>query len=218
MNKHEIVQYLTDNGIVAIVRADKGGDSLVKIVEAIAAGGVKCIEVTMTTPGALECINTVTEKLKDVDVLIGVGSVLDAETARLAILAGAQYVVCPITSEEVIRMAHRYGKPVLPGAFTPNEIFQAWELGADIVKVFPATLGGLEYIKAVRAPMPQIPIVPTGGVDLSNLADFMKAGICGVGIGSALVKKDLIANEDYAGLTALSKQYADAWAAGKAAK
>ncbi len=217
MTRHEIVQYLLDNCIVAIVRADKGGDALVKIVEAIAAGGVKCIEVTMTTPGALECIKTATEKLKDVDVLIGVGSVLDAETARLAILAGAEYVVCPITSEEVIRMAHRYGKPVMPGAFTPNEIFKAWELGGDIIKIFPATLGGLEYIKAVRAPMPQIPVIPTGGVDLSNLAEFMKAGISGVGIGSALVRKDLVANEDYVGLTALAKQYADAFQAAKAA-
>lgn len=217
MTRHEIVQYLLDNGIVAIVRADKGGDALVKIVEAIAAGGVKCIEVTMTTPGALECIKTATEKLKDVDVLIGVGSVLDAETARLAILAGAEYVVCPITSEAVIRMAHRYGKPVMPGAFTPNEIFNAWELGGDIIKIFPATLGGLEYIKAVRAPMPQIPVIPTGGVDLSNLSEFMQAGISGVGIGSALVRKDLIANEDYAGLTALARQYADAFQAAKAA-
>jgi 2-dehydro-3-deoxyphosphogluconate aldolase/(4S)-4-hydroxy-2-oxoglutarate aldolase len=214
MNRHAIVQYLQDKGIVAIVRADSG-DDLVAVVEAVAEGGVRCIEVTMTTPGALACIETAAEKLKGADVLLGVGSVLDAETARLAILAGAQYVVAPITDDATIRMAHRYGKPALPGAFTPNEIFRAWELGGDLIKVFPATLGGLDYIKAVKAPMPQIPLVPTGGVDAGNLHTFVDAGVAAVGVGSALVSKKLLAERDFKGLTANAKKFAEAFAAAR---
>lgn len=211
MTRSEIVSYIVSNGIVAIVRADKGGDELVRVVEAVAEGGVRCIEVTMTTPGALQCIEMAAEKLAGAEVLIGVGSVLDAETARLAILAGAEYVVSPISSREVIQMTHRYGKAALPGALTPNEIFQAWEDGGDIIKVFPATLGGLEYIKAVRAPMPQIPLCPTGGVDLINLNSFVEAGVSAVGIGTNLVSKKLIAAQDWKGLTALAREYAAAW-------
>ena len=169
----------------------------------------------MTTPGALQCIEAASKKLAGADVCIGVGSVLDAETARLAILAGAQYVVSPVTVAGVIAMAHRYGKPCLPGAFTPTEIFNAWELGGDLIKVFPATLGGLEYIKAVRAPMPQIPLVPTGGVDLDNLADFVKAGVAGIGVGGNLVSKKLLQAQDYAGLTENARRYAEAFAAAK---
>ncbi len=214
MDKQGIVNYLTRHGIVAIVRAD-GGDGLARVVEAVMEGGVRCIEVTMTTPGALQCIETASKKLAGADVCIGVGSVLDAETARLAILAGAQYVVSPVTVAGVIAMAHRYGKPCLPGAFTPTEIFNAWELGGDLIKVFPATLGGLEYIKAVRAPMPQIPLVPTGGVDLDNLADFVKAGVAGIGVGGNLVSKKLLQAQDYAGLTENARRYAEAFAAAK---
>ncbi len=215
MNRHEIVQYLMEKGIVAIVRADSGGDDLVRIVEAIAEGGVYCIEVTMTTPGALECIEAASKKLEGGDVLLGVGSVLDSETARLAILAGAQYVVCPVTVPSVIRMGHRYGKPVLPGAFTPTEIFNAWERGGDLIKVFPATLGGLAYIKAVQAPMPQIPLVPTGGVDLENLKDFVAAGVAAVGMGNSLVRKDLIEARDFKGLTENARRFADAYRAAR---
>lgn len=210
MNRHEITGFLLQHKIVAILRADAGGDELVRIVEAIAEGGVRAIEVTMTTPGALQCIETAAAKLDPKAVCLGVGSVLDAETARLAILAGAQYVVSPMTSEPVIRMAHRYGKPALPGALTPTEIFTANELGGDIIKVFPATLGGLDYIKAVRAPMPQIPLCPTGGVDLNNIRDFLDAGVAAIGIGTSLVPKKLIADKDYAGLTANARQYAEA--------
>lgn len=215
MTRQQITNYLTDNGIVAIVRADSGGEDLVRVVEAVAAGGVRCIEVTMTTPGALQCIETAAKKLEGADVLLGVGSVLDSETARLAILAGAQYVVSPVTAPEVIRMAHRYGKPALPGAFTPTEIFTAWELGGDLIKVFPATLGGLDYIKAVRAPMPQIPLVPTGGVDVDNLADFVSAGVAAVGVGSNLVSKKLVAARDFKGLEANARRFAEAFASAK---
>lgn len=214
MNKQQITNYLVDNGIVAIVRADSG-DGLARIVEAVMEGGVRCIEVTMTTPGALACIETASKNLAGADVCLGVGSVLDAETARLAILAGAQYVVSPITAAEVIDMSHRYGKPCMPGAYTPTEIYNAWMLGGDIVKVFPASIGGLEYIKAVRAPLPQIMLLPTGGVDLNNLADFVKAGVVAIGIGSNLVSKKLIEAQDYKGLTDNARRYSEAFQAAR---
>lgn len=217
MSKTAIINYLTGHGIVAIVRADSGGDDLVRVVEAVMEGGVRCIEVTMTTPGALQCIETASAKLLGADVCIGVGTVLDAETARLAILAGAQYVVSPVTVPEVIDMAHRYGKPCLPGAWTPSEIFRAWELGGDIIKVFPASVGGLEYIKAVRGPLPQIPMCPTGGVDLDNLADFVKAGVVAIGVGSNLVSKKLVQARDFRGLSENAWRYADAFAKARAA-
>lgn len=210
MNKQAILNYMTQHGIVAVVRADSA-DGLTRIVEAIMEGGVRCIEVTMTTPGALNCIETASKNLAGADVSIGVGSVLDAETVRLAVLAGAQYVASPITSREVIDMAHRYGKPVMPGAFTPTEIYNAWLMGGDVIKVFPASCGGLDYIKAVRAPLPQIPLIPTGGVDLDNLADFVKAGVTLIGAGGNLVSKKLIEAKDYKGLTENARRYTEAF-------
>jgi 2-dehydro-3-deoxyphosphogluconate aldolase/(4S)-4-hydroxy-2-oxoglutarate aldolase len=190
----------------------------VRTVEALVKGGIHCVEITMTTPGALQCIETASKEFAGQDVLLGVGSVLDAETARLAILAGAQYVVCPVTSADTITMGHRYGVPVLPGAFTPTEIFNAWELGGDLIKVFPATLGGLEYIKAVQAPMPQIPLVPTGGVDAANLHTFVAAGVAAVGVGSALVNKALVATGDFGSIEARAKRFAEAYAKAKGGK
>lgn len=213
MDRYQRIQYLKEKGIVAIVRADQGGDALVRTVEALVQGGIHCVEITMTTPGALQCLESASAKLEGQDVLLGVGSVLDAETARLAILAGAQYVVCPVTSAPAITMGHRYGVPVLPGAFTPTEIFHAWELGGDLIKVFPATLGGLDYIKAVKAPMPQIPLVPTGGVNVDNLHTFVEAGVAAVGVGSALVSAKLMAQGDFAGIEAQARKFADAYAA-----
>lgn len=215
MSKQSILNYLLEHGIIAIVRADSGGDDLVRVVEAVAEGGVRCIEVTMTTPGALECIETASKKLAGADVLLGVGSVLDAETCRLAILAGAQYVVSPVTSEPIIRMAHRYGRPALPGAFTPTEIFNAWEQGGDLIKVFPSSVGGADYIKAVRAPMPQIPLVPTGGVDVDNIKDFIAAGSAALGVGGNLVSKKLVDSKDFKGLTANARKFAEAFRAAR---
>jgi len=215
MSKQATINYLTGHGIVAIVRADGGGDDLVRVVEAVAEGGVRCIEVTMTTPGALQCIETATAKLAGADVCLGVGTVLDAETARLAVLAGSQYVVTPVTVPEVITMSHRYGVPCLPGAWTPTEIFHAWELGGDIVKVFPASVGGLDYIKAVRAPLPHIALCPTGGVDLDNLADFVKAGVVAIGVGGNLVSKKLLQARDFKGLTENARRFADAMASAR---
>jgi len=140
MDKYDAINYILDKCIIAVVRADSGGGDLVKVVEAVAAGGVHCIEVTMTTPGALECIKVASAKLQNADALLGVGSVLDPETCRMAILAGAQYVVTPALSIPTIEMARRYGKPVICGAYTPTEILTAWEHGSDLVKVFPASV------------------------------------------------------------------------------
>lgn len=214
MDKYTAIRYLLDNYIIAIIRADSGSD-LVTIVKAVAAGGVRCIEMTMTTPGALQALEQASKELANEDVLLGVGSVLDEETCRLAILAGAQYIVSPIVSVPVIRMAHRYGKPVLPGAYTPTEIFNAWENGADLVKVFPAEIGGAAYIKAIKGPLPQIPLVATGGVSADNLKDFVEAGASGVGVGGNLVSKKLLAARDFDGITKNARAFANAVAAAR---
>ena len=216
MDKYAAVQYLLDKCIVAVVRADSGGEELSRVVEAVAAGGVQCIEVTMTTPGALECIETTAKNLAGADVLLGVGTVLDSETCRMAILAGAQYVVTPTLSIPVIQMARRYGKPVFAGAYTPTEILMAWENGADFVKVFPASIGGPDYIKALKGPLPQVPLVPTGGVELDNIGAFLKAGASALGVGGNLVSKKLVAARDYKGLTENAQRFADAVRAAKA--
>lgn len=209
MNRNDRVTYIREHGIIAIVRADSS-EGLVHVVKAIAEGGVRCIEVTMTTPGALQCLRDATEHLRGKDVLLGVGSVIDGDTARQAIEAGAQYVVGPNTDPAVIEAAHAHDVPAIPGAFTPNEIVRAWQLGGDLIKVFPATLGGLDYIKAVRAPLPQIPLVPTGGIDEHNLADFFNAGVAAVGVGTALVNRLLVAAQDYHGLAASAERFASA--------
>jgi 2-dehydro-3-deoxyphosphogluconate aldolase/(4S)-4-hydroxy-2-oxoglutarate aldolase len=210
MDKYTAVQYLLDKCIIAVVRADTGGDDLVRVVEAVAEGGVHCIEVTMTTPGALACLETASKKLAGVDVLLGVGTVLDAQTCRMAILAGAEYVVSPTLSPAMIQMARRYSKPVIAGAYTPTEILTAWEQGSDLVKVFPASVGGPDYIKAVKAPLPQVPLVPTGGVELDNVGDFLKAGAAALAVGGNLVSKKLVAARDFKGITANAKAFAEA--------
>ena len=215
MNKHGLMQYILDKGIIAVVRADSGGDDLVRVVEAVAEGGVHCIEVTMTTPGALSCIEEASRRLEGVDALLGVGTVLDAETCRMAILAGAQYVVTPTLSTGAIRMARRYGKPICCGAYTPTEILNAWDKGADLVKVFPASVGGPGYIKAIKGPLPQIPLVPTGGVELDNIADFLQAGAAAVAVGGNLVSKKLLLNKDFDGIAANAKRFAEAYAAAR---
>ncbi|MCX5758237.1 MAG: bifunctional 4-hydroxy-2-oxoglutarate aldolase/2-dehydro-3-deoxy-phosphogluconate aldolase [Candidatus Hydrogenedentes bacterium] len=210
MDKFKAIQYILDKCIVAVVRADSGGDDLVRVIEAIAAGGVHCIEVTMTTPGALECIATASKKLAGADVLLGVGTVLDPETCRSAILAGAEYIVAPTLSAATIQMARRYGVPMIAGAYTPTEILTAWEQGSDFIKVFPANIGGPEYIKALKGPLPQIPLVPTGGVELENIGAFLKAGASAFAVGGNLVNKKLIVARDFAAMTENAKRFAEA--------
>lgn len=215
-DKYSLIQYILDKCIIAVVRADSGGDDLVHVVEAVAAGGVRAIEVTLTTPGALQCIEQATRALQGADALLGAGTVLDAESCRLAILAGAQYIVTPTLSTAVIQMARRYGKPIFCGAYTPTEILTAWENGADFVKVFPANIGGPDYIKAIRGPLPQIPLVPTGGVELDNIGAFLKAGASALGVGGNLVPKKLLAARDFAGITENAKLFAAAVQAARA--
>jgi 2-dehydro-3-deoxyphosphogluconate aldolase/(4S)-4-hydroxy-2-oxoglutarate aldolase len=210
MDRQSAVAYLTDKKIIAVLRADTGGEDLVQTVEAIAAGGVQCIELTMTTPGALQCIETAVKRLAGKDVLFGAGTVLDSETARLCILAGAEYLVTPVVAPGVVEVARRYGKTVCCGAYTPTEIFTAWQCGADFVKVFPANIGGPDYIKAIKGPLPQIPLVPTGGVELHNIADFLKAGASAVGVGGNLASKKLVAARDFAAITENARAFAKA--------
>ena len=186
MTKLEQMQQIETCGIVAIIRANSASE-LIETAAAIHAGGVNVIEVTMTTPNALQVISDVSSAYGDA-VLVGAGSVLDAETARTVMLAGAEFIVSPVTNPDVIEICNRYGKVVIPGAFTPTEILTAWETGADYVKVFPSSGVGAAYIKDVKAPLPQIPLVPTGGVNAENAAEFITAGATALGVGSALVE------------------------------
>jgi 2-dehydro-3-deoxyphosphogluconate aldolase/(4S)-4-hydroxy-2-oxoglutarate aldolase len=201
-------------GVVAIMRA-RSSDQLLAAADAIKAGGVNAIEVTMTTPGALEIISQAVARY-GTDVLFGVGSVLDPESARAAILAGAQFVVCPTLNVKTIELCKRYSVPVMPGAYTPTEILNAWEAGADIVKVFPASVGGPAYIKAVKAPLPQIKLMPVGGVDLDTTADFIRAGCEIVAVGSALVNQKLLDAQDFDTLTQRARRFREEVEKGRA--
>lgn len=197
--RHKIVQNLIEAGAIAVVRmAD--AEKLMRVAEAIREGGVTAIEITMTTPNALRVIETLASQMGDV-VQVGVGSVLDAETARQAIDAGATYVVSPVFKESIIQAAHRYNIPAMPGAFTPTEVQTATEAGADIIKIFPANIVGMAFIKAIKAPMPHLQVMPTGGVTLTNAGDWIRAGACAVGVGSALLDKQAIAEGNYGKLT-----------------
>lgn len=189
--KQKSLQLIEDTGVVAVIRIDDRA-KVMPVFDALMEGGVKCIEITMSTPKAIDAIEEAASKLPS-GMLLGVGTVLDAETARAAILAGAEYVVSPITDFDTIRLCQRYDKVVIPGAYTPTEIVRAWEAGADIVKVFPASVGGPGYIKALRGPLPQIALQPTGGVTVENAADFIRAGATAVGIGGELVDKKAVA-------------------------
>ena len=205
MTKPEIIQRLLDPGIIAIIRADSS-ESLLRAAEALLAGGVTAMEVTMTTPNALQVIGDVTAKFGD-RVLMGVGSVLDAETARAALLAGAEFVVTPVTKVEVIRLCNRYGKPIASGAFTPTECLLAYESGADFVKLFPADHAGPAYIKNILAPLPMLQIIPTGGVTPETAGAFLQAGSVALGAGSALVSREILAKRDWKKLTARAAEF-----------
>ncbi len=205
MSRSETLARITESGCVAVVRA-KSSEQLVEVARALKDGGIVAVEITMTTPNALEVIKAVSSSLGD-DVLVGVGSVLDAKTAQAAILAGAQYVVSPVLDTATIEMTHRYDKPVVPGAYTPTEILAAWTAGADVVKVFPASVGGPSYFKAIKGPLPQIKLSPTGGVNLKTAADFIKAGAEFLGVGGALVSKDALVRGDMKWITDTAAQY-----------
>lgn len=205
MSRHEQLQHVLNAGIVAVVRAPDP-THLVEVMRALAEGGVTVAEVTFTVPNAIDVLKEARKVLGN-SILLGAGTVLDPETCRAAILAGAEFIVSPSLNLDVIRMCHRYDKLVMPGAFTPTEIVTAWEAGADIVKVFPADIVGPAFFKAMRGPLPQVRLMPTGGVDLTTAATFLQAGACALGIGGQLVDPKAVANRDFAKLRSLAEQY-----------
>ena len=207
MKKYEIVNAMIENGVVAVIRAESKEQGL-KTIEAIKAGGIKALEITMTVPGALDIIKELAEVYKDEDVIIGAGTVLDSETARACILAGAKYIVSPCFEVELVKMCHRYGVPVMPGIMTPKEAVEALELGVDILKVFPGNAFGPSIISAFKGPLPQGNYIPTGGVDLSNVDQWIKNGAVAVGVGSVLTKG--AATGDYAAVTETARKFVEA--------
>ena len=205
MSRESTLKRILDGGIVAVVRAESGA-ALAGVVKALAEGGVTAAEITFTVPDAVEVIRQVRREVGD-SVVLGAGTVLDPETARAALLAGAEYIVSPTVNVEVIRLCRRYDKVVMPGAFTPTEVITAWEAGADVVKIFPAEVGGPPYLKALRGPLPQVRMMPTGGVDLNTAEAFLRAGACCLGVGGSLVEPKAVAAGDFARLRDLASRY-----------
>ena len=203
MKKEEVIKSLLECGAVAVIRLSDP-NKLIKVAKAIYEGGVSGIEITMTVPNAIEVIADANKEI-GAYMNVGVGSVLDANTAQRAIDAGANYVVSPIFKKDIVEMAHRNGVPAMPGAFTPTEIQTAFEAGADVVKVFPADVVGMAFFKGVLAPMPHLKLMPTGGVTLTNAGDWLRAGACAVGVGTALLDKKAIESENYTVLTENAK-------------
>jgi 2-dehydro-3-deoxyphosphogluconate aldolase/(4S)-4-hydroxy-2-oxoglutarate aldolase len=202
--KLQVLSRMIDSGLVAVVRAENA-DQAKRIADACIKGGVAAIEITFTVPGAADVIGELAKTYKSGKIILGAGTVLDPETARVAILAGAQYVVSPSLNVETIKLCHRYQVPVMPGAATIKEIVESMEAGADIVKVFPGEALGPTFVKAVKGPLPQAPLMPTGGVSLDNVAEWIKAGCVAVGVGGNLTggaKKG-----DYESITAIAKQF-----------
>jgi 2-dehydro-3-deoxyphosphogluconate aldolase/(4S)-4-hydroxy-2-oxoglutarate aldolase len=206
MDKNDVIKQIRDIGIIPVVRATTAGEAM-QAIDAIREGGVNVLEITMTVPGAIGVIEQLSKKYGN-DVLVGAGTVLDPETARACILSGAQFVVSPALNTETIAMCRRYGVAVMPGALTPTEVVQAWTAGADFVKVFPAgAMGGASYLKALKAPLPQIELVPTGGVSLKTAADFIKAGASALGVGADLVDLKAIRDGQASVITERAKQF-----------
>jgi len=206
MTKASQLEQVLDCGIVAVVRLSKA-DHLVDAVRSLAEGGISVVEITFSVPNALAVLREVRDAVGD-RVLLGTGTVLDGETARVALLAGADFIVSPTLNLDVVRLCRRYSKLAMPGAFSPTEILSAWEAGADIVKVFPAEVVGPAYFKALRGPLPHIRLMPTGGVDLNNAAAFLQAGACCLGVGSQLVDPKAVAARDFDRIRELARQYA----------
>ena len=207
MSKADCLQRVLQSKIVAVIRADDGA-LLADVARALLAGGVEVMEVTFTVPGAAEVIRQVAEDLGD-RILLGAGTVLDAETARVAVLAGAEFVVSPCVRPDVIQLCQRYDKLVMPGALTPTEVLAAWEQGADIVKVFPSDAMGPGYLKALHGPLPQVLLMPTGGVDLDNAAAYLASGACALGVGSTLVNAQAVRDRDLAGIQQRARAFVE---------
>ena len=205
LTKQQIIERLLNPGVIAVVRA-KRTDQAVPLAEALIAGGVIAVEITMTTPNAIAAIKEASSKLGE-RALIGVGTVLDEQTCQAAIDAGAQFVVSPICRRELIPIARRAGKPIMLGSYTPTEAQLAHEAGADFIKIFPADSLGPNYVKALRAPLPHLKLVPTGGVDLKTIGEFFKAGCAAVGVGSSLVSKAILDTDDWGMLIKMAAEF-----------
>ena len=215
MTSKEILAFITEVGIVPVIRTSSA-ESAVQAVEAIYKGGVRAAEITMTVPGAVRALEKVADRFGD-QIVLGAGTVLDPETARICMLAGAQFFVTPALRLSTIEMAKRYSKVICPGALTPTEVLTAWEAGADVVKVFPCgNVGGAKYIKALKGPFPQIEMIPTGGVNLETAGDFLRAGACAVAVGGELVDAKTIAEGRYDIIEDRARQYLAAVAKARA--
>jgi len=202
----QTVSRLREVGIIPIVRGSSA-DAVVPVAEALLHAGLPVVEITLTVPNAIDAIGAVAKRLAG-KVLLGAGTVTDAESVRRAVDAGAEFIVTPCLVPEVIAAAQRAGVAVLPGALTPTEVFEAFRAGGDMVKVFPAqSVGGAAYLRALRGPFPDIPLVPTGGVTLENLADMFTAGAAAVGVGTELISKDALDRRDYAAIGAVAKRF-----------
>jgi 2-dehydro-3-deoxyphosphogluconate aldolase/(4S)-4-hydroxy-2-oxoglutarate aldolase len=215
MTRKEVLSFITEVGIVPVVRTSSA-ESAVLAVEAIYKGGVRAAEITMTVPGAVKALEKVADKFGD-KIVLGAGTVLDPETARACMLAGAQFFVTPSLKIATIQMAKRYSKVICPGALTPTEVLTAWDAGADIVKIFPCgNVGGAKYIKALKGPFPQIEMIPTGGVNLETAGDFLKAGACAVAVGGELVDAKSIKEGRYDVIEQKARQYLETIAKARA--
>jgi 2-dehydro-3-deoxyphosphogluconate aldolase/(4S)-4-hydroxy-2-oxoglutarate aldolase len=199
------LQRILDGGIVAIVRAPSG-EMLAELGEALLAGGIACMEVTFTVPAAHRVLEQLRSRLDD-RMVLGAGTILDTETARIALLSGAEFLVTPTLNVDVIRLCRRYSAPIMPGAMTPTEILAAWDAGADVVKVFPSEVLGPQYLRAIHGPLPQVRLMPTGGVNLQTAADFLRAGACALGLGTALVERQALQQRDWQRIESLARQY-----------
>jgi 2-dehydro-3-deoxyphosphogluconate aldolase / (4S)-4-hydroxy-2-oxoglutarate aldolase len=214
VSRLQVLREVENTGVVAVIRM-KEADKLRAVIDALLEGGVRALELTMTVPGAIGLIEEIAKTLPG-EFQLGAGTVLDPETARQVILAGAKYIVAPVLNLETIKMCHRYDVAIMPGCFTPTEILTAWEAGADIIKVFPATALGPAYFKDVRAPLPQVRLMPTGGVTMENAGEWIKAGAVAIGVGSALVDTKAIAAGNFAQITKNAKSLIESVRAARA--
>jgi len=206
MKKEKILASILEIGIVPVVRTNSA-ESAILAIEAIYKGGIRAAEITMTVPGAVKALEKVADRFGD-KIVLGAGTVLDPETARICMLAGAEFFVTPALDIPTIQMAQKYSRPIMPGAMTPTEVLTAWKSGADIVKVFPAgNVGGPKYIKALKGPFPHIEMIPTGGVNLETAGEFLKAGACAVAVGGELVDAKTIKEGKYEVFEERAKQY-----------
>lgn len=214
MSRLQVLREIESSGVVAVIRMQKA-DQLRAVIDALLEGGVRALELTMTVPGAIGLIEELAKDLPG-EFQLGAGTVLDTETARQVILAGAKYIVAPTLNLDVITLCHRYDVAIMPGCFTPTEILTAWQAGADLIKVFPATALGPSYFKDVRAPLPQVRLMPTGGVTMENAGEWIKAGAVAIGVGSALVDTKAIAAGNFAQITKNAKSLIDSVRAARA--